>query len=213
MNAQGRKDRNERLLTPKSGAWGTHHSPMIRLTLQLYRLSRSEASSSTGGNASSYPFAGIPLLVSALQSFIIEYESIVPSDGTCLEPLTRGGLSGLLQLLQTQYAVQGNLLNEARNLIEVRNEMVHPVPLPPGTPDNWPTYLRDIKDAGLAESAGQSPDFSFMAQLGSHRLFAWSCRVTRDLFQRVADSNAGKSAMFQSFVEQFEKIGFDADLP
>lgn len=212
MSTQGKQDRDERLRTPKSGAWGTHHSHMIWLTRQLYGHSRSEASS-TGGNATLYPFAGIPLLVSALQSFIIEYESILPSDSTCLEPLMRGGLGGLIQLLETRYAVQGKLLDEARNLLEVRNEMVHPVPLPTGTGDNWPTYLRKLKEDGLAESTGESPDYNFMAQLGSHRLFAWACRVTHDLFQQVVYSNREKSAIFQGFVDEFEKFDFDAGLP
>src|SRR5260370_9997101 len=131
MSKQGKQDRDARLRTFHSGCWGTHHSDMIWLPRQFYELSRSKASS-TGGNTSWYPYAGIPLLVSALQSFVIEYECMFQSDRACLEPLTRGGLTGLVELLETRYGVQGKLLEKARGLTEVRNEMVHPVPLPTG---------------------------------------------------------------------------------
>src|SRR5713226_4632054 len=73
--------------------------------------------------------------------------------------------------------------------IAVRNEMVHPVPLPTGTGDDCPTHLRHLKQTGLLESTGEATDCRFMEQLASHRLFDWSCRVTRDLFQCVVNSN------------------------
>ena len=186
---------------------------MIWLTRELYELSRLRACSSVRRNASWVVYAGIPLLVSALQSFVIEYECMFQGDRACLEPLTRGGLTGLVELLETRYGVQGKLLEEARGLIEVRNEMVHPVPLPTGTEDDCPTHLRHLKQAGLLESTGEATDIPFMTQLASHRLFVWSFRVTRDLFQCVVNSNNEKTGWFQPFVEQLTSIGFEANVP
>ncbi len=185
---------------------------MIWLARELYQLSRSNASSSVSGNASWVVYAGIPLLMSALQSFVIEYECMFQGDRACLEPLTRGGLTGLVELLQTRYGVQGKLLEEARGLIQVRNEMVHPVPLPTGTDDDCPPHLRHLKQAGLLESTGEATDYSFMAQLASHRLFVWSCRVTRDLIQCVVNSNNQKTGWFQPYVDQLSSIGFEASV-
>jgi len=211
MSNEGKRDRDARLFTQLDGCWGSHHSLMIYVVQEIYQLSRSQARSMSG-NTSWFAYAGIPVLVSALQSFVIEYECFLSSDRSCLKPLARSGLGRLVELLATRYHVQGNLLDEANDLIEVRNEMIHPVPLPTGTADNWPRYLRRVKDLGLAQSTGQATDYIFSDQLASHRLFAWSCRVTRDLFQHVASSNREKSLMQQVFVDQLTRIGFESDL-
>ncbi len=213
MSKEGKQDRDARLRTPHGGCWETHHSDMIRLTRELYELSRSKACSSVSRNASLVVYAGIPLLVSALQSFVIEYECRLPSDRTRLEPLTRPGFTGLVEILKTWYGVQGKLLQEARVLIDVRNYIVHPVPLPAGMGDDCPTHLRHLNQAGLLERTGEATYYYFMAQLASHRLFVWSCRVTRDLFQCVVNSNNEKAGWFQAFVDQLTSIGFEADLP
>jgi len=181
---------------------------LVEVIRQLYQSSRSG-----GAIGPRFTYAGIPLLVSALQSFVIEYECLLSFDRSCLEPLTRGGLGGLRDLLETRYRVRGNLLKEAGLLIEVRNEMVHPVPLPKGNPDNCPQYLRPLKEAGLLKSTGEESDYVFEEQLASHKLFAWSCRVTRDLCQHVAASNPDKFARWQEMVDHLTSIDFDADLP
>jgi hypothetical protein len=188
MTKRGKRNRDERLLKPSAGGWGSYHSLFVHMAGELYHPSGLQASAGSG-NGSWFPYAAVPVLLAALQSFIIEYECTLGWDRTCLEPLTQSGFGGLLKLLETRYRVGGKLLEEARDLIEVRNEMIHPVPLPTGTEDNCPAYLRHLKEQGLLESTGEATDYCFMAQLASHRLFAWSCRVTRDLFQRVANSN------------------------
>lgn len=204
---EGKKDRDARLREWRAGPWGTHHSILVEVIGELYQSSRSG-----GPISASFTYAGIPLLVSALQSFVIEYECLLSFDRSCLEPLTRGGLGGLRELLEKRYRVHGKLLEEAGLLIEVRNEMVHPVPLPEGSPDNCPEYLRPLKEAGLLKSTGEESDYVFEEQLASHKLFAWSCRVTRDLFQHVAASNPGKVAHWQEMVDHLTSIDFDAEL-
>jgi hypothetical protein len=61
---EGKKDRDARLLERRAGVWGTHHSMLVELIRDLYRSSRS---GDAIGHYSTY--AGIPLLVSVLQSF------------------------------------------------------------------------------------------------------------------------------------------------
>jgi hypothetical protein len=52
-------------------------------------------------------------------------------------------------VLSTRYGLSGELLKDFECLCEIRNEIVHPVPLPTGTHDNWLEYLRRIKDKNL----------------------------------------------------------------
>jgi hypothetical protein len=122
-------------------------------------------------------------------------------------------MSGLRELLETRYRVCGKLLEEAGLLIEVRNEMVHPVPLPVGGRDNCPEYLRRLKETGLLNSTGLATDYLFVDQMASHKLFAWSCRVTRDLAQYVVASDPDKSRLWQKMVDHITSIGFEVDLP
>ena len=204
---EGKKDRDARLRQTLAGPWGTHHSMLVEVVRDLYQTSRSG-----GRTAHFYTYAGIPLLVSALQSFVIEYESLLSFDRSCLDPLMRGGLGGLRKMLENRYLVQGRLLAEAGLLIEVRNEMVHPIPLPKGSPDNCPEYMRPLKEAGLLTSTGEETDYIFEEQMASHKLFAWGCRVTRDLFQHVAASDPMKHRLVQEMVDHLTSLGFEADL-
>lgn len=214
VSPEGKKSRDDRLLHLHGGQWGTFSADLVYLVGCLYRLSFEEAKSHDG-NYSKFPYAGIPLLPSALQSFVIEYESLlnIAASRPMLEPLAFHGQRGLLEMLRKRYKVDGELLKEAEDLIEVRNEIVHPIPVPAGTAGNCPAYLQHLKSRGLLESTGkQTADFGFFAQLASHRLFAWACRVTRDLFKEVAESDGNKAQWFAGHVENFNVIGFEGHL-
>lgn len=116
----------------------------------------------------------------ALRSFVIEYESIgiLTSRGPDVD-------KELAQLLTTRYRIGGELLRDIRELSEMRNEILHPVPLPPGTADNWPEYLRDIKKRGLVSPTGRpDADYITMHQIASHRLFVWAVAITRRSFEQ-----------------------------
>jgi hypothetical protein len=113
-------------------------------------------------------------------------------------------LSGdsLTKLMETRYRVSGDLLEDLRDLMEIRNEILHPVPLPTGTPDNWPDYLRRVKQKGLLTTSG-SPncDYVMLGQIASHKLFAWAVEVTKRLYRAIVYSNPAKVQMFQDYLD------------
>src|SRR5882762_1188049 len=72
----GRSDRARRITERRSGAWGTTSSDLLFVAARIFRLSKDESSSRKDKNMSRFVYAGIPLLLAAVHSFAIEYESI-----------------------------------------------------------------------------------------------------------------------------------------
>lgn len=201
----GRKDRLNRITQRKSGAWGTISQDILMVASRLYRLSRDESNSSSDKNNSRFVYAGIPLLLAAVWSFAIEYEGIM---NLGLVP-TELSAEPLVSVLETRYNVSGKLLEDLRDLVELRNEILHPVPLPTGTPDNWPDYLRRVKWKGLLSSTGDpNADFIMFGQIASHRLFAWAVDVTKCLYAAIINSNSEKIQAFQPFLDHNFKTLF-----
>ncbi len=95
-------------------------------------------------------------------------------------------VDGRVKLLQCQlpdqfaqlYNVAGNLLEE---LIELRNEVIHPAHLATGTPDNWPAELRRTKARGILQSSEGPGDYLFLEQMKSLRLLDWAMGVVGQL--------------------------------
>ena len=199
MLKNGRKERSDRLTQPKTGAWATSSQDLLFFAGRLFRMSAEEARSSRDQNQSDFTYAGVPLLLAAVQSFIIEYEGMLN-----LQPLS-DELSvprGLAVLLESRYSVTGDLLEEVRELIEVRNEIIHPVPLPPGTPDNWPDYLRRVKQRGLLSTTGDpKADYIMFSQISSHKLFEWAVELTKKIYETVVYSNPDKVLMFERYLD------------
>jgi|GEM_PF-1902373 len=199
MLKNGRKERFERLTQRRAGAWETSSQDFLRLAGRLFRMSREEARSSRDQNHSDFTYAGVPLLLAAVQSFIIEYEGMLN-----LQPLPDelSAPRGLAVLLESRYSVTGDLLEDIRELVEIRNEIIHPVPLPPGTPDNWPDYLRRIKQRGLLSTTGDpKADYIMLSQISSHRLFEWAVEVTKEIYEVIVYSNPDKVLMFEPYLD------------
>jgi len=178
----------------------------VVLVRTLYKLSK-ESAAATDGNCSRFAYCGIPMLLSAIRCLVIEYESFRELKSDILEKMT--GTGDLLSVLD-HYNVPEPLRTEVHELIEIRNEIIHPAHLPSGTPDNWPNYLRGIKERGLLQSSGNpSADYILLDQIASHRLFTWACRVTRDLAKIIIESSSEKAESFRGFVDSYETIGFE----
>lgn len=130
MAAEGRKSREDRLLKEHSGAWGTSSVDFVVLVRDLYRLSKQYAES-FDGNCSRFTYCGIPMLLTAIRCLMIEYESSHPTDYDALKVLSEPG--DLVNMLK-HYKTPDELLQEAKDLNEIRNEIIHPAHLPTGTP-------------------------------------------------------------------------------
>jgi hypothetical protein len=198
MPKKAREERSERLTQRKSGGWATTSQNVLYLVSKLYRLSAEEAAIAQDKIHSRYILAGLPLLFSAMYSFIIEYEAMLNP-----QPLSHDLLAekGLADLLERRYGVSSHLLEEFRDLTEIRNEIIHPIPLPVGTSDNWPDYLRRVKQQGLLCSTGSpQSDYLMLSQMESHSLFKWAVGITERVYKAIVNSDATKAASFQRFV-------------
>lgn len=196
---QGTKDRVERVKQRKTGQWSTVSSDLLFLASRIYKLSEKEAQSSKDGKSSKMVFAGIPLLLSSLTSLIIECESIGVVTAPAVEPL-----EPLPEVLSTRYRLSGELLKDFECLCEIRNEIVHPVPLPTGTSDNWPEYLRRVKNMKVTiEHPEPNVHYTFFAQMASHDLFSWSLYVTYHAYQAVIHSFPERGGILQLFLTTF----------
>ena len=205
VGMRGTKDRVERVKLRKTGQWSTVSSDLLFLASKLYKLSEKEAQASKDGRGSKMVFAGIPLLLSSITSLIIECESIVVVTAPAVEPL-----EPLPRVLSTRYGLSGELLKDFECLCEVRNEIVHPVPLPPGTSDNWPEYLRRVKNKKITiEHPDQNVHYTFFAQMASHDLFAWSVFVTYHAYQAIIHSFPERGGLLQFFLTNFANFAPD----
>lgn len=201
----GTKDRRDRLEQRKSGQWSTVSSDLLYLASRLYRLSEKEANVSLDGRTSKMVFAGIPLLLSSVSSLIIECESIgvvTPPPVDLSHPLPK--------VLSERYSMSGEVLKDFECLCEIRNEIVHPVPLPTGTKDNWPDYLRRVKDKRVAvEHPEPNTHYTFFAQMASHDLFTWGLHVTHHAYRAVIHSFPERGGLLQLFLTSFANFAPD----
>jgi hypothetical protein len=202
MGRGGTRDRQRRLTDRKPGQWASRSQDFLFVASKLYALSSREAKRSANGNWSGYVYAGIPLLVAAIHAFIVEYENMFrPGSGV-------QQICALDAILQRRYGVSGSLLEDFKDLYEIRNELTHPVHLPPGTPDNWPDYLRRVKGLGLLNTTGPDRDYDLLGQVASHRLFRWAIGVTKRVFGGIVSSDPERAPQFQDLLSNLEAPWF-----
>jgi hypothetical protein len=195
---QGRKDRESRVAARHGGSAGTSSQDILHLVSKLYQHSKQEAAS-LDGNWSRYVYAGLPLLLAALQALVVEYEFLLNPRGFA-KPADVNRPEFMIK-----YKITGALRERYDDLIELRNEIIHPVHVPTGTPDNWPSYLSRIKKAGLLNTTGDPKgDYILLSQLASHRLFTWAVNVTRELYDKVIESDPLRATQFRRFLTSFD---------
>lgn len=198
--ANGRTDRSCRIAERKSGGWGSSSQDLLYLAARLFRLSRDESSSRPDRNNSRFVYAGIPLLLGSTYSFAIEYEGFM---NLCPVP-TELIKDNLVRIMKERYGVSGDLLQDLRDLVQIRHEIIHPIPLPVGTRDNWPNYLRRVKEKGLLNTSGDpNADYILLGQIASHRLFTWAVEVTKSLYVAIINSNPAKAPACLPFLGNF----------
>lgn len=128
------------------------------------------------GNYSIYALAGIPVLLSAFRCLLIELNAGMYSDhGPKQDVLAKiAGDTRDIDIAITHYPVPEALEAELLLLWEVRNELVHPAHGPGTDGGMTPVYLVGLRDRKLLNSTGKDPDYTWIEQLKSHRLFRWA---------------------------------------
>jgi hypothetical protein len=173
--ASGGKDWGERVVQNSGGTSASCSVDGVRLAGDLYRFS-SEYSKKYDGNVSPYPLAGIPLLVSTIRALLIEANSGMFGLGRDESSLIRLAQDqNEIDLICEKYVgANTEVAVDIALLQEVRNEIVHPSHTPAGTKHNTPTNMLPLRHRGLLQSTGQEErDYTWIAQLQSHRLFRW----------------------------------------
>jgi hypothetical protein len=157
------------------------------------------------GNCSPYTLSAIPLLMSSIRCLVVEYASFPPVDSVVLKALTK---PADFEMVLDHYGIEGPLRTDALLLQETRNEIVHPAHRPSGTQDNWPDYLRTLKERGLLQSTGSSKsDYIFFSQIQSHRLLIWSWQTVRDIAERILRSDLAKAPVLGDFLGNYDPVG------
>jgi hypothetical protein len=200
---QGTADRGRRKEGGIGGVWATSSQDLVHLVQLLYGHSKAAAAGSIDGNWSRYVYAGLPMLLAALQAFVVEYERMSYP----------GRTSKILDInsseFKTTYRIDGPLLQDFEALSELRNEIIHPAHLPTGSKDNWPDYLRHVKSAGLLNTTNDpDSDYTMFPQMGSHKLFTWAVNVTREIYKAVIESDPKRAERFRPFLESWSSEQF-----
>jgi hypothetical protein len=204
MGRSGRQERKARYKGNRSGSSATHSQDYLLLVSRLYRSSEIEAAKTPGENWSYYVFAGMPMLLAALQALVVEYEYLIFSPKRREPPDVNG------QEFINDYRISGELLDDLKDLIELRNEIIHPAHAVCGAADNWPSYLSSVKQRGILNSTGDpSADYSMLGQMASHRLFHWAVGVTRRLYGHVIESDPARAVSVRPFLKSFDPPWFE----
>jgi hypothetical protein len=190
MPYPGRTSREARLLENLSGTWGSSSQDFAHLARLLYRHSY-EYARSYDGNVSPYVFAGIPMLLAAVRCLLIELSSGLfgsTRDQTRLQALATSAND--IEYAISRYPIPKALAADMRLLVQIRHELLHPSHRPSGTPHNTPSYLDDLRQRTLLQSTGKIPDYVWIDQLKSHRLFRWACVTVETLVGILLTSHA-----------------------
>jgi hypothetical protein len=189
------KDRKDRLLQTKPSGWtGTVSSDFFHLVHKLTERSKAEAER-LDGNTSSYVWAALPILLSGLSATLVEQEAIYLNQRKPDRVQMLADVNYLPEQFVQLYGLKGDLLDDLKVLVELRNEIIHPAHMPTGTPDNWPDTLRSFKAKGLLSSTGDpQSDYLMLGQMKSLRLLLWAVDVVNRL-RNVVLTHHGKQAI------------------
>ncbi len=187
-----RQQRENRIRSPKCGASGTSSADFFHLVEKLYRQAKTEAKS-LDGNTTIYTWAALPMLVSGLSALVVEREAMFKNqrDERRVHLLLTEALP---DQFKTLYKVRGGLLGCLKQLVQLRNEIIHPAHLATG-PVIWPRELSQTKKRGLLNSPPkESEEYLLLDQLKSLRLLEWAMQIVEQLKKVVADYH-GKRAL------------------
>ncbi len=153
------------------------------------------------GNVSPYSLAGVPVLFSALRALLIECNSGMfgkpPGDSEAALQKLDG--RNEVEFIRERYGLSREVMEHLALLYEVRNEIVHPAHRPAGTRSNTPAYMEPLRRLGVLQSTGaeSAADYTWSAQLQSHRLFRWANEQIAHVAATVIDAHHANAELAQ----------------
>ena len=191
-----RREREERILESKGGWAGTSSTDLFFLAEKLHGQAKAEAES-LDGNTSSYVWVALPILLSGLSATLVEQEAMLANQRKPERVQVLISVPYLPDQFVQLYGVKGEILEDLKILVELRNEIIHPAHMATGTPDNWPETLRAFKQRGLLSSTGDpTSDYLMLEQMKSLRLLDWASTVVGRL-RSIVLRHHGQLAMQQ----------------
>jgi hypothetical protein len=184
MSKGARKEREARITNPPdlrsvSGGFSATTSAWYYVLVgQLY--SRSKAAG-CGGNY--WPLAGIPMLLAGVEASVIEHQHL-------LRAPTESKLAGakpLLDVLKT-YALPAELLQHIEDLIEIRNEIIHPI----SRSTHCPEYIERLQKLGVLESGPVDSGATILGKMLNPEVFKTAIEWCSQVLHHIAKSDPAR---------------------
>jgi hypothetical protein len=90
-------------------------------------------------------------------------------------------------------------------LIEIRNQIVHPSPVPFGKL-GWPESLQRLRERKVLGGNAPQSGTDVLDLLASHRMFEWAIRRCAEALDVIAGSDADRSWMFHRLAENLWRV-------
>lgn len=185
-----RKQREDRIRNPQNGGWGTTSATYFYVVRQLFEQSETSSRADVA-NRSVWVYAGLPVLLAGFESFLIEHQHLL-TDSSGLTVLA--GVDPVKEVLRL-YPLPDELQGDIAALIAIRNQIVHPSPLPFGKPE-WPVSLKRLHDLKVIDGNVPESGSNALALLCSHKVFEWAVERCAQTLDIVADSDPDRERMF-----------------
>ena len=195
-----RKQREVRLRNRQSGSWGTTSAMYFHSVHEVFRESEKAAAASPT-KSSRWVYAGLPVLMAGVEAFLIEHQHLL-KDSSRIQTLA--GINNVREVLKL-YPLPDELRRDLEALIEIRNQIVHPSPLPFGKAA-WPESLQRLRDQTVLDGNAPQSGADVLALLASHRVFEWAIERCAEMLDAVADSDAERSWMFHQLADNLWRV-------
>jgi len=200
MHSSERSQRETRLLNRESGSWGTTSAMYFGTVQAVFR----ESAKAVAGNpqrSSRWVYAGMPVLMAGVEAFLIEHQHLLKDSSGSKTVAGVDPVRGVLKL----YPLPDELRRDLEALVEIRNQIVHPSPVPFGKPA-WPQSLQRLRDWKVLDGKTPQSGMDVLDLLASHRMFEWAVERCAEALDVIADSDAERSWMFHQLAENLWRV-------
>ncbi len=195
-----RGQRETRLRNRESGSWGTTSTMYFHAVELVFRES-AKAVADDPARPSRWVYAGLPVLMAGIEAFLIEHQNLL-KDSSGVKKLA--GVDPLGHVLKL-YSLPDELRQDLDALIEVRNQIVHPSPVPFGKPE-WPESLQRLRHRKVLDGSMPQSGTHALSLLASHPLFEWAVVRCAEALDLVADSDPERSWLFHQHAKNLWRV-------
>jgi hypothetical protein len=192
------QQRKARLRSHESGSWGSTSATYFRLVAKLFHESAVTAASAIHDD---WVYAGIPMLVTGVEAFLIEHQRILNQNPNRSTIAGDDPIRDVLLL----YSLPDDLRDDMSALIEIRNQIVHPSPVPFGS-YYWPASLERLRSQGVLDGRTPQSGADVLSILASHRLFEWAVEKCARTLDVISASDQDRAWMFHSLADNLWKV-------